>query len=107
LLGRVFGKPFYSAASSTDVSRPAANQEPATEEASFVTSPTIETNPQFFFGSGDGSNGHYAERQNRRIAPSTEARGVVPMWYGYAIEAIYIMIGTVLTVSVLGILIYH
>jgi hypothetical protein len=24
---------------------------------------------------------------------------VVPMWYGYAIEAIYIMIGTVLTVS--------
>jgi hypothetical protein len=62
LLGLVFGKPFYSAASSTDVSRPAANQEPATEEVSFVTSPTKETNPQFFFGSGDGSNGYYAER---------------------------------------------
>jgi len=29
------------------------------------------------------------------------------MWYGYAIEAIYIMIGTVLTVFVVGILIYH
>jgi hypothetical protein len=44
------------------VSGPAANQEPATEKVSFVTSPTMETNPQFLFGSGDGSNGYYAER---------------------------------------------
>ncbi len=29
------------------------------------------------------------------------------MWYGYAMEAIYIMTGTVLTASVVGILIYH
>jgi hypothetical protein len=59
-------KPFYSAmnnaAGSADENRPVANQEPATEKVSFVTSPTLETNPQFFFGSGDGSNGYYAER---------------------------------------------
>jgi len=30
-----------------------------------------------------------------------------PMWYGYAFEAIYIIIGTVLTATVVGILIYH
>jgi hypothetical protein len=29
------------------------------------------------------------------------------MWYGYAFEAIYIVLGTVLTASVLGILVYH
>jgi hypothetical protein len=29
------------------------------------------------------------------------------MWYGYAIEAIYIMIGTTLIATVAGILIYH
>jgi hypothetical protein len=29
------------------------------------------------------------------------------MWYGYAFEAIYIVLGTVLGVSVLGILMYH
>jgi hypothetical protein len=29
------------------------------------------------------------------------------MWYGYAIEAIFIMTGTVLTATVVGILIYH
>jgi hypothetical protein len=29
------------------------------------------------------------------------------MWYGYAFEAIYVIIGTVLTATVLGILIYH
>jgi hypothetical protein len=26
----------------------------------FVTSPTIDPDPQFFFGAGDGSNGYYA-----------------------------------------------
>jgi hypothetical protein len=29
------------------------------------------------------------------------------MWYGYAFEAVYIVLGTVLTATVLGILIYH
>ena len=29
------------------------------------------------------------------------------MWYGYTIEAIYIMIGTVLIATVGGILVYH
>ncbi len=29
------------------------------------------------------------------------------MWYGYAIEAIYIMIGTVLIAIIGGILLYH
>jgi hypothetical protein len=29
------------------------------------------------------------------------------MWYGYAIEAIYTVLGTVLVASVIGILIYH
>jgi hypothetical protein len=30
-----------------------------------------------------------------------------PMWFGYAIEAIYTMLGTVLIAIVVGILIYH
>ena len=29
------------------------------------------------------------------------------MWYGYAFEAIYIVVGTALFATVLGILIYH
>jgi hypothetical protein len=68
MIALLFSKPFYSAmgnpkaASGADVSRPVANQEPVTEEVSFVTSPTLETNPKFFFGSGDGSNGYYGER---------------------------------------------
>jgi hypothetical protein len=33
--------------------------------------------------------------------------GAVPMWYGYAIEAIYTILGTVLIAIVLGILIYQ
>ena len=63
----LFAKPFYSATTATaltraDVSRPVAHQEPATETASIVASPTIEANSQFFFGTGDGSNGYYAEQ---------------------------------------------
>jgi hypothetical protein len=74
MIALLFAKPFYSAltnpnaASSADVSRPVANQEPATEKVSFATSPTMETNPQFFFGSGDGSNGFYAERPKPTLA---------------------------------------
>ena len=33
--------------------------------------------------------------------------GVVLMWYGYAFEAIYVALGTLLVPAVLGILIYH
>lgn len=68
IIALLFAKPFYLAMinattpSSANESRPVANQVPATEEVSFVVSPTIETNPRFFFGSGDGSNGYYAER---------------------------------------------
>jgi hypothetical protein len=29
------------------------------------------------------------------------------MWYGYAFEAIYVVLGTVLGVTVLAILVYH
>ena len=37
------------------------------EPAAFVIvpSPVIETNPQFYFGAGDGSAGYYAERPGR------------------------------------------
>jgi hypothetical protein len=63
----LFAKPFYSATtakalSGADVSQGVAVQEPATETVSIVASPTIETDSQFFFGSGDGSSGYYAER---------------------------------------------
>jgi hypothetical protein len=33
--------------------------------------------------------------------------GASSMWYGYAMEAIYTVLGTVLAATVLGILIYH
>jgi hypothetical protein len=67
MIALLFAKPFYSATTATaltraDVSQPVAHQEPATETVSIVVSPTIDTNPQFFFGTGDGSNGYYAER---------------------------------------------
>ena len=35
----------------------------------FVPSPVIETNPEFFFGNGDGSAGYYAERPQRPERP--------------------------------------
>jgi hypothetical protein len=68
MMALLFSKPFYfavsnpKAAGSAEVSRPLANQESATEDVSFVTSATVETNPKFFFGCGDGSNGYYGER---------------------------------------------
>ena len=40
-----------------------ATLEPATLR--IVPSPVIETNPEFFFGSGDGSAGYYAQRPKR------------------------------------------
>jgi hypothetical protein len=68
MVALVFANPFYSAIAdskapvSAHVSQPIANQEPATEAVSFVTSPTIDTNSEFFYGAGDGSSGYYAER---------------------------------------------
>jgi hypothetical protein len=67
MMALLFAKAFHSvmtdqkAAGSADVGQLVAEQKPATENVSFVTSPTMETNPQFLFGSGDGSNGYYAE----------------------------------------------
>jgi hypothetical protein len=64
----VFAKPFYSTGNDSNPTSPAAagkfvkGQAPQTVEVSFVTSPTIDTDPKFFFGTGDGSNGYYAER---------------------------------------------
>ena len=68
MVALLFTKPFYFAMtnattpSGANETRPVANQEPASEAVSFVVSPTMEANPKFFFGSGDGSNGYYAER---------------------------------------------
>jgi hypothetical protein len=62
------GRFYYS----TEVERPRVGDSaingtisdgaPKVEEVSFVVSPTMDTNPRFFFGAGDGSNGYYAER---------------------------------------------
>ena len=35
------------------------------ETLEIVPSPVIDTNSEFFFGTGDGSIGYYAERPNR------------------------------------------
>jgi hypothetical protein len=45
------------------LSQPVTTPEPAYRE--IVPSPVIDTNAQFFFGTGDGSNGYYAERPNQ------------------------------------------
>ena len=73
MIALLFAKPFYSATtatalSSAGVSQTVAEQEPATETVSIVASPTIDTNPQFFFGCGDGSNGYYAEQPEFTLA---------------------------------------
>ena len=74
MVALAFAKPFHSAVADSkapvtaDVSQPVADQKPATETVSFVTSPTIDTNSEFFFGSGDGSNGYYAERPEPTLA---------------------------------------
>ena len=74
MVALVFAKPFHSAVADSNahvtanVSQPVAVQEPATEAVSFVTSPTIDTNSELFFVSGDGSNGYYAERPEPILA---------------------------------------
>jgi hypothetical protein len=75
MISLLFVKPIYSAVTNPKAvtgmraSQP-ADQQLKTEPASFVGSPSIEANPQFFFGSGDGSGGYYAERPEP--TPSTK-----------------------------------
>jgi|SRR5580700_9405141 hypothetical protein len=38
---------------------------PASAASEIVPSPVIEPNPQFFFGTGDGSAGYYSDRPAR------------------------------------------
>jgi len=49
----------HAAINAAVVNQPGAASAPATSE--IVPSPVIEANPQFFFGTGDGSNGYYAD----------------------------------------------
>jgi hypothetical protein len=63
------GSVLYSTDNASAVTTPTfssfsrAVETPATLEV--VPSPVIDTNSQFFFGTGDGSIGYYAERPNR------------------------------------------
>jgi hypothetical protein len=66
MLALLVAKPFHSvtaiiAPSIAQVSQPGVAR-PATELASFVTSPTIEPRPVFFVGNGDGSSGYFDEQ---------------------------------------------
>ena len=49
-----------NAGASTSLSQPVAALGPVTFK--IVPSPVIETNGQFFFGTGDGSAGYYSQR---------------------------------------------
>ena len=66
VIGLLIGQSFFHTATDTRLStnaslnQPVAALEPVTFE--IVPSPVIETNPQFFFGTGDGSAGYYSER---------------------------------------------
>jgi hypothetical protein len=51
------------AAAHVTLSETVTTPEPTYRE--IVPSPVIDTNAQFFFGTGDGSNGYYAERPNQ------------------------------------------
>ena len=63
------GSVLYSTDNASAVTTPTfsafsrAMETPATLE--IVPSPVIDTNSEFFFGTGDGSVGYYAERPNR------------------------------------------
>jgi hypothetical protein len=69
----LIAQPFFytptepKAGANASLSQPVLAPEPVTLK--FVPSPVIETNPKFFFGSGDGSNGYYAERPNHPERP--------------------------------------
>jgi hypothetical protein len=69
----LFGKRIYLATTAeapggTGVSEAVGHQGVAFETASITASPTIDSNPQFLFGCGDGSNGYYAERAEPTLA---------------------------------------
>jgi hypothetical protein len=71
LIALLVAKPFYSVTAVTStvaVSQTIVDREPATEFASIAASPTIDSNPQFLFGCGDGSNGYYAEQPQPTLA---------------------------------------
>jgi hypothetical protein len=63
------GSVLYSTSSASAVTTPTfstfsrAAETPATLE--FVPSPVIDTSSEFFFGTGDGGVGYYAERLDR------------------------------------------
>jgi hypothetical protein len=80
MLALLVAKPFHSATaiiapSLAEVSQPGVAR-PATDLASFVTSPTIEPQPVFFVGNGDGSNGYFGEQQK----PATARLSAEPTW---------------------------
>jgi hypothetical protein len=80
MVALLLGRPFYSGMaygkppSNAGVSRAVAGYDSASETVSLVASPVIETNPQFFFGSGDGSAGYYAEQPELTLALVRYAR---------------------------------
>ena len=51
------------------ISQPVIAAAPVTFE--IVPAPVIEIHPKFFFGTGDGSNGYYAERPSESAAPGS------------------------------------
>ena len=65
-IGALIAELFFATATdpkasvNVSLSQPLAVPEPVTFE--IVPSPVIETTPQFFFGTGDGSEGYYSER---------------------------------------------
>ena len=66
VIGLLTGGTFFSAATgpkagvSASLNQPVAALELVTFE--IVPSPVVETNGQFFFGTGDGSAGYYSEQ---------------------------------------------
>ena len=57
----LLGKPvlFATTAPKVAVAQATEPRRAETETVTFVTSPVIDTDPQFFFGAGDNSNGYY------------------------------------------------
>ena len=69
VIGALTAKSFFptaidpTASANSSLNQPVATPELVTFE--IVPSPVIETNGQFFFGTGDGSAGYYSERPVR------------------------------------------
>ena len=57
----VLGKPvfFDTTAQKVPAAQATEPRRVETETVTFVTSPVIDPDPQFFFGAGDNSNGYY------------------------------------------------